>query len=92
MNEAKITDPYLIKKRDLYYRDDCCGYTQEAEMAGIYTKEFAMNHCDPSEGIRALRAIHVMSEERVQHCIDKLTIIRDAHQIRKSENRNDSPS
>ena len=39
---------YFIIKRGLYYRPDNCGYTDRPILAGLYTKEDAINTSHPN--------------------------------------------
>lgn len=35
---------YFLMKSGLYYRPNCCGYTENISRAGIYSKEFALKY------------------------------------------------
>ena len=74
-----MKNPYLIIKRGMYYADNRCGYADGAELAGLYTEEEAKELCDYTHSeCKAVKAVDVISKEQAQHCIDKLTIVRDA--------------
>lgn len=76
-----MKEPYFIKKNGLYYADNHAGYTQRPELAGIYTKEEADEVCNhPRSECVAVKAADVISYDWAEHCINKLTIIRDAQQ------------
>lgn len=45
------TEYYYIGKRGLFYKPDCCGYTDFQWRAGVYKKEFAVSHAKACEEI-----------------------------------------
>ena len=74
-----MKNPYLIIKRGMFYADDSCGYVGRAELAGLYTEEEAKEICDHTHSeCKAVKAVDLIGKDHAQHCIDKLTIIRDA--------------
>lgn len=53
MNAPTDAEAWLIVKRDLYFRPDCCGYTGIRDEAGRYTHDFAKGY--EGEGVSIVR-------------------------------------
>ena len=71
--------PYLLRKNGMWYGHNSCGYTARAELAELYTKEYAESHASNHDGVTAVPATDVIkSAEHVQEYIDRLEAIKAA--------------
>jgi hypothetical protein len=65
--------PYLLKKNGMWYGHNSCGYTNRAELAELYTKEYAERHASNCDEVIAVPVTDVIkSVEHVQEYIDRL--------------------
>lgn len=70
-NDESVTHCY-IKKRGQYYEDNCCGYTDYIQFAGVYTKEFALNYGNKSTEVKIVPINTIEHNNRVQDIINRL--------------------
>jgi hypothetical protein len=71
--------PYLLRKHGMWYAHNSCGYTNRAELAELYTKEYAERHAESCDEVTAIPVNQVIeSAEDVEPYITRLEVIRDA--------------
>jgi hypothetical protein len=81
---VNIEIPYLLRKNGMWYAHNDCGYTGRAELAELYTKEYAENTTKHHDDITAVPVTDIInSVEHVQEYIDRLEAIKLA--IKHSE-------
>ena len=70
---------YFLKKRGYWYAHNSYGYTENFELAEIYSKEYALQHAAECSGVVAVPVVDVVKDaEHAQHLIDRLAAMKDA--------------
>lgn len=78
-----MKEPYLIKKEGMWYAHNSRGYVARAELAELYSEEYAKSHANAHEGCLAVPVSELFnSVEALDEYIDRLQTIREFLTIR----------
>jgi len=71
--------PCLLRKNGMWYAHNNCGYTARAELAEIYTKEYADSHASQCEEVSAVPLNEIIkSAEQLDPYLERMQAMRDA--------------
>jgi hypothetical protein len=81
VEDEPVEMPYLLRKCGMWYAHNSSGYTARAELAELYTKEYAESHANHHEKVSAIPLNEIIfSADRLDPFIERMQAMQEALQ------------